>query len=47
MSPAEFADWVEENIPEFANGGIGRYPGWTHVDLGPRRRWGIAKLGGE
>ena len=38
-TPAELADFIEENIEEFANGGIGRYAGFVHVDLGPKRRW--------
>jgi hypothetical protein len=39
MYPHELASYVEANIPEFENGGIGIYPSWVHVDLGPRRRW--------
>lgn len=39
ISPGDVANYVEENIPEFANGGIGRYPGFTHCDIGPKRRW--------
>jgi len=40
MTPGDVADYVEAHIPEFANGGIGRYPGFTHCDIGPKRRWG-------
>jgi hypothetical protein len=39
LSPAVVAN-LAEKIPVFKNGGIGRYPGFTHVDcrLG-RSRW--------
>ncbi len=39
MAPHELAAYIETNIPEFENGGIGIYPSWVHVDLGPKRRW--------
>lgn len=39
MAPGDVANYVEKNIPEFANGGIGRYSGFTHCDIGPKRRW--------
>ncbi len=35
-SHAEVANWVQENIP--ACHGIGRYHGWTHVDVRPGGR---------
>lgn len=39
MTPSEFADWIEDNSTEFCSGGIGRYKGFVHVDIGPKRRW--------
>lgn len=32
---------LAETVPEFASGGIGRYPKqhFIHVDVGPKRRW--------
>ena len=39
MTPSDVADYVEKFVPEFCNGGIGRYPGFTHCDVGPKRRW--------
>lgn len=27
------------NVPMFADGGIGLYDTWTHLDHGPKRRW--------
>jgi uncharacterized protein YcbK (DUF882 family) len=39
MSPGEVYNYVEKFIPEFSNGGMGRYPGFTHCDIGQRRRW--------
>ncbi|MEK9723945.1 MAG: D-Ala-D-Ala carboxypeptidase family metallohydrolase [Rhodospirillaceae bacterium] len=39
MSPAEVKKKAEAH-PPFRNGGIGLYPTFTHVDLGPGpRRW--------
>ncbi len=32
---------IAENVPEFENGGIGRYAWGIHVDIGPRRRWDL------
>jgi uncharacterized protein YcbK (DUF882 family) len=39
MAPSSVAYYVEENSPPFENGGIGRYDGFTHCDVGPKRRW--------
>jgi len=39
LTPGELADLAEFTIPEFENGGIGRYPGFVHLDVGPKRRW--------
>ena len=39
LTPGELADIAEKRIPEFENGGIGRYPGFVHLDIGPKRRW--------
>jgi len=39
VSPSIFADWIENNSTEFCTGGIGRYKGFVHVDVGPKRRW--------
>lgn len=39
LTPRELANIVEDNILEFANGGIGVYPGFVHLDVGPKRRW--------
>ena len=30
---------LAEAVPQFKNGGIGRYSWGIHVDLGPKRRW--------
>lgn len=39
LTPAELARFAEE-IPAFANGGIGIYKSWVHVDVrGKRARW--------
>ena len=39
-TPDQLAEEAE-NIPEFANGGIGIYPehGFVHLDVGRRSRW--------
>lgn len=39
MLPEEVADLIER---EYSPGGLGRYPGFTHVDIRPGRksRWG-------
>ena len=39
ISPGALADYAEEHIQEFREGGIGRYPGFVHLDIGPKRRW--------
>lgn len=39
MAPPDVANYVERNNKAFTNGGIGRYPGFTHCDIGPKRRW--------
>lgn len=39
LAPHEVADYVEMHSMEFRNGGIGRYSGFTHCDIGPKRRW--------
>lgn len=39
LDPAVFADYAEQNSTEFNTGGIGRYRGFTHLDVGPKRRW--------
>jgi uncharacterized protein YcbK (DUF882 family) len=33
------ADIIDAH-PAWGNGGLGRYEGFTHLDTGPRRRWG-------
>ena len=39
LTPAELAKFAEE-VPAFANGGIGIYKSWVHVDVrGKRARW--------
>ena len=39
LTPAELARFAEE-VPAFANGGIGVYKSWVHVDVrGKRARW--------
>lgn len=39
MTPAELAD-LAERVPAFANGGIGRYSRWVHVDIrSGKARW--------
>ena len=39
FSPRETADLVEAHSV-WGAGGLGRYPGFTHVDTGAQRRWG-------
>lgn len=36
LSPAQ----VQAALKDW-QGGLGSYPTWTHVDLGPRRRWTV------
>lgn len=39
VPPKQVADWLEEKYPNSL--GLGRYKGWTHVDVRPHRaRWG-------
>ena len=45
ISPKDLADFLKDEIRigtrlGKAIGGLGRYPGFTHVDIGPARRWG-------
>jgi uncharacterized protein YcbK (DUF882 family) len=30
-----------KQVDEFRNGGVGHYRTWIHVDIGPKRRWGL------
>jgi uncharacterized protein YcbK (DUF882 family) len=39
ISPGALADYAEDHIPAFENGGVGRYRGFVHLDIGPKRRW--------
>lgn len=39
QTPAAVASWLESVFP--SSHGIGRYPGWTHIDVRPNKaRWG-------